>query len=107
MDSSLTAVGSILIIVFIGAIYYFFTNFDAKHADMATDRHVKKTMADIEMEKLKTQQEELRLKKEFFEFQKQQLLEGKKDAIQQPAPSKKSGLISYRIKDEEEVKKTQ
>lgn len=49
----LTALGSILTIVIIGVIYYLFTNFDAKQADKYVDRHVKQTMADVELEKLK------------------------------------------------------
>lgn len=65
-----TALGSILVIVIIGVVYYIFTNFDQKTFDKNVDRHVKKTLADVEMEKLKVAQEEARLKREYFEFEK-------------------------------------
>jgi hypothetical protein len=91
----LTALGSILTIVIIGVIYYLFTNFDAKQADKYVDRHVKQTMADVELEKLKAQQEETRLKREFFEFQKAQVLEDK---------SAKPINASYKVKNELEDK---
>ena len=95
----MAAIGAILTIVIIGIIYWVFTNFDSKQADKATDRHVKKTLADVELEKLKTQQEELRLKKEFFEYQKQQMLEDKKNPPKPEQP--KSTVSSYKIKDNE------
>lgn len=93
MGDELTTIGSILIILFIGGVYYFFTNFDSKEADKKTDRHVKKTLADVEMEKLRTAQEELRLKKEYFEYEKARV--GRADRTLE---------ASYTIKDQIEDK---
>lgn len=70
----MTALGSILTIAIIGIVYFIFSQMDNKNADKYVDRHVKKVMADVELQKLKVKEEDLRLKKEFLDLQKTQLL---------------------------------
>ena len=94
MDTSI--LGPILIILFVGGVYYWFTTFDSKHADKSTDRYVKETLASVEMEKLKTMQEELRLKKEYFEFEKARI--GRSDSTLE---------ATYKVKDLLEHKKSE
>jgi len=71
-------IGPILVIIIVGAVYLFFSKHEAAEAEHAADIHVRKTLANVEMEKLKTQQEELRLKKEFFEYEKARIGRGDK-----------------------------
>lgn len=66
-------VGPVVIIGIIGAIYYYFNRVEADKADKDANVHIKRVSADVEMEKLKVQQKELELKREFFEFEREKL----------------------------------
>jgi hypothetical protein len=66
-------VGPVAIIAIIGAVYYYFNKVDADKANKDADVHIKRVGADVEMEKLKVQQKELELKREFFEFEREKL----------------------------------
>ena len=63
-------VGPILIIVIVAVIYIFFNKVDIDKSDKDAQIHVKRTMADVELGKLKVQQEELKLKQEVLKFKR-------------------------------------
>jgi len=67
------AIGPILIILIVGAVYWYFSHYEQKEHEHATDMHVKRTMADAEIKKLEMQAEELKLKREYFEYEKAKL----------------------------------
>jgi hypothetical protein len=66
-------IGPVLIIALVGGIYYYFNKVDADKNKKDADVYVQKTIADTEVEKLKIQQKELDLKREFFEFEREKL----------------------------------
>ena len=66
-------IGPIAIIAIVGAIYYYFNKVDADKNKKDADVYVQKILADTEVEKLRIQQKELELKREYFEFEREKL----------------------------------
>jgi predicted membrane protein len=66
-------IGPVAIIAIVAGIYYYFNEVDAKKNKKDADVYVQKTMADTEVEKLKIQQKELELKREYFQFEREKL----------------------------------
>jgi len=67
----MTIVGYFLVIGIIAVVYWFFTKFDSDQAEKRTDRIVRKTLADTERQKLRVQQEELKLKQEIVRMERE------------------------------------
>jgi hypothetical protein len=66
-------IGPIAIIAIVGGIYYYFNKVETDRNKKDADVYVQKTMADTEVEKLRIQQKELELKREYFEFEREKL----------------------------------
>ena len=66
-------IGPVLIIAIVGGIYYYFNKVESDKNNKDADVYVKKTIADTEVEKLKIQQKELELKREYFQFEREKL----------------------------------
>lgn len=67
----MTIVEYFIVIGAIGAIYWFFTRFDANQADKNADRYIRKAQVDAETEKIRLQQEELKLKQEIVRMERE------------------------------------
>ena len=72
-----TIIGIVVVGVII-LVYFFIQKKEEQHEEKTTDTYVKKTMADIEKERLALQKEEVGLKRDVVDFQKQKLLSGDK-----------------------------
>jgi hypothetical protein len=79
--SSWDVIGPVVVIAIVGIIYYYFNRVDAEKNKKDADVYVQKTMADTEVEKLKIQQKELDLKREYFQFEREKLLPKTGDSI--------------------------
>jgi hypothetical protein len=70
----MTAVGSILVIIIVGVVYWVFSRMDNENADKYVDRHVRKAEVDAELTRAQAQADEVKMKREMIALKKAELL---------------------------------
>jgi hypothetical protein len=94
--------GPIIIIAIVAIIYLLFNKIDTDKGNKDAQIHVKRTMATVELEKVKAQQEDLKLKQEILRYRRE---ENKAIPLGSESNSPRGIEVEYKVVDQLEDKR--